>query len=354
MNDAYAEAEGRPQRVRKPHVNLGVAVDVTKKDGSRTLLVPNIKLAEELDFAEFVATFDNLVGKARRGTIEPEAFLGTSISLTNPGTLGTTSSSPRLMPGQGCIVATGRDGLPARVPGDARGDRREPRDLPRHGGHLDVRPPDRPGGRVGGVPRDAPGAPPRRRRLLRADLQGPEGPPPSRRVGAGPEPALPRRLLAPRDGREAGADPAAHQLLPRPRAPPRRPRPARRRHAPVPRRARPGDVRLHALGPRPEVRHERPRGPRPRDAPGDPRGPPPDLLRQGRRRVHEHPGPRAEEVAHGPDGVLPEPRDALGRRQDAGARQARRGGELREVPPRQVRRTQALLPRGGRGGRSRS
>ena len=112
LNDAYAEAEGRPQRVRKPHVNLGVAVDVTKKDGSRTLLVPNIKLAEELDFAEFVATFDNLVGKARRGTIEPEAFLGTSISLTNPGTLGTTSSSPRLMPGQGCIVATGAMGYP--------------------------------------------------------------------------------------------------------------------------------------------------------------------------------------------------------------------------------------------------
>ncbi len=110
MNDAFAEVEGRPQRVRKPHVNLGVAVDVTKKDGSRTLLVPNIKLAEELDFAEFVATFDNLVGKARRGSIEPEAFLGTSISLTNPGTLGTTSSAPRLMPGQGCIVATGSMG----------------------------------------------------------------------------------------------------------------------------------------------------------------------------------------------------------------------------------------------------
>jgi 2-oxoglutarate dehydrogenase E1 component len=112
LNDAYAEAEGRPQRVRKPHVNLGVAVDVTRKDGSRTLLVPNIKLAEELDFSEFVATFDNLVGKARRGTIEPEAFLGTSISLTNPGTLGTTSSAPRLMPGQGCIVATGAMGYP--------------------------------------------------------------------------------------------------------------------------------------------------------------------------------------------------------------------------------------------------
>ncbi len=112
MNDAYAEAEGKPQRVRKPHVNLGIAVDVAKRDGSRSLLVPNIKLAEGLDFAEFVSTFDNLVGKARRGAIEPEAFLGTSISLTNPGTLGTTSSSPRLMPGQGCIVATGAMGYP--------------------------------------------------------------------------------------------------------------------------------------------------------------------------------------------------------------------------------------------------
>ncbi len=113
MNDAYGEAEGKPVRIRKPGVHLGIAVDVARKDGSRTLLVPNIKSAEVLDFAAFLAAFDALVGKARKGTIDPDAFVGTSISLTNPGTVGTTSSAPRLMPGQGTIIATGAMGYPA-------------------------------------------------------------------------------------------------------------------------------------------------------------------------------------------------------------------------------------------------
>lgn len=112
MNDAYGEVEGRPVRIRKPQVHLGVAVDVTKRDGSRSLLVPNIKNAGSLDFAEFLAAFDDVVQKARRGSIEPEAFLGTTISITNPGTLGTTASSPRLMQGQGAIIATGAMGYP--------------------------------------------------------------------------------------------------------------------------------------------------------------------------------------------------------------------------------------------------
>ncbi|MCE7956714.1 MAG: multifunctional oxoglutarate decarboxylase/oxoglutarate dehydrogenase thiamine pyrophosphate-binding subunit/dihydrolipoyllysine-residue succinyltransferase subunit, partial [Acidobacteria bacterium ACB2] len=113
MNDAYAEVDSRPARVRKPHVHLGIAVDVAKKDGTRSLLVPNVKNAHALDFNEFLAAFDAVVEKARKGTIEPDAFLGTTISLTNPGTLGTTASSPRLMPGQGAIVATGAMGYPA-------------------------------------------------------------------------------------------------------------------------------------------------------------------------------------------------------------------------------------------------
>jgi 2-oxoglutarate dehydrogenase E1 component len=112
MNDAYGEVGGRPVRIRKPQVHLGVAVDVTKRDGSRSLLVPNIKNAGSLDFAEFLAAFDDVVQKARRGSIEPDAFLGTTISVTNPGTLGTTASSPRLMQGQGAIIATGAMGYP--------------------------------------------------------------------------------------------------------------------------------------------------------------------------------------------------------------------------------------------------
>jgi multifunctional 2-oxoglutarate metabolism enzyme len=113
MNDAFGEADGKPARIRKPSVNLGIAIDITKKDGTRSLLVPNIKAAEKMTFAEFLTAFDALVAKARAGTIEADAFTGTSISLTNPGTIGTTSSQPRLMPGQGAIIATGAMGYPA-------------------------------------------------------------------------------------------------------------------------------------------------------------------------------------------------------------------------------------------------
>ncbi len=320
MNDAYVESEGKPQRVRKPHVNLGVAVDVTKKDGSRSLLVPNIKLAEELDFAEFVATFDNLVGKARRGTIEPEAFLGTSISLTNPGTLGTTSSSPRLMPGQGCIVATGAMGYPPEyqaMPDEVVASLGISRVMTVTStyDHRIVQGAES-GAFLATLQELLLGA----RRLLRADLRRPPRPAPARRLGAGQEPALPRRRLAPRGGREAGADPPAHQLLPGPRAPPRRPRPARLRHAAVPRRARPGDLRLHDLGPRPEVHHERPRGAATRRRSG----------RSSRSSAQTYCGkigaefmniqdPAAEGVAHGAHGGVPEPRDASRRTTASGS-----------------------------------
>jgi 2-oxoglutarate dehydrogenase E1 component len=113
MNDAYGEAGGKPARIRKAAVNLGIAIDITKKDGTRSLLVPNIKSAESLSFAEFLEAFDGMVAKARKGTIELDAFAGTSITLTNPGTIGTTASVPRLMPGQGAIIATGVMGYPA-------------------------------------------------------------------------------------------------------------------------------------------------------------------------------------------------------------------------------------------------
>jgi peptidoglycan/xylan/chitin deacetylase (PgdA/CDA1 family) len=113
MNDAYAELEAGAHRIQRDQVRLGIAVDVQKKDGSRTLLVPNIKDANRLDFAAYVRAFDELVAKARKGTISPDDFQGTTISLTNPGTVGTSSSAPRLMPGQGAIVATGALDYPA-------------------------------------------------------------------------------------------------------------------------------------------------------------------------------------------------------------------------------------------------
>ena len=113
LNDAYAELEGLAHRIQRDSVRLGIAVDVQKKDGSRTLLVPNIKDAQKLDFAAFVKAFDDLVGRSRKGQISPDDFMGTTVSLTNPGVVGTTASAPRLMPGQGLIVATGALDFPA-------------------------------------------------------------------------------------------------------------------------------------------------------------------------------------------------------------------------------------------------
>ncbi len=113
LNDAYAELDGGAHRIQRDSVRLGLAVDAQKKDGSRTLLVPNIKDAQKLDFPSFLKAYDDLVARARKGTISPDDFMGTTISLTNPGTVGTTSSAPRLMPGQGLIVATGALDFPA-------------------------------------------------------------------------------------------------------------------------------------------------------------------------------------------------------------------------------------------------
>lgn len=113
LNDAYGELEGKPHRIQRDSVRLGVAVDVQRKDGSRSLLVPNIKDANKLDFPGFLKAFDDVVTRSRKGTISPDEFIGTTLSLTNPGTVGTTSSTPRLLPGQGLIFATGALDYPA-------------------------------------------------------------------------------------------------------------------------------------------------------------------------------------------------------------------------------------------------
>ncbi|HWQ31337.1 MAG TPA: multifunctional oxoglutarate decarboxylase/oxoglutarate dehydrogenase thiamine pyrophosphate-binding subunit/dihydrolipoyllysine-residue succinyltransferase subunit [Blastocatellia bacterium] len=107
LNDGYEESGGVSYRIKRDTVNLGVAVDVTKKDGTRSLLVPNIKAADRMTFAEFLDAYQQIVIKARDGRLQVSDFQGTTISLTNPGTLGTTASNPRLMPGQGAIIATG-------------------------------------------------------------------------------------------------------------------------------------------------------------------------------------------------------------------------------------------------------
>jgi multifunctional 2-oxoglutarate metabolism enzyme len=112
MAHAYAELDGKPQRVEPAGVSLGLAVDVERKDGSRSLVVPVIQRADSLGFSSFVARYDELVAGARDNTLPPEAYQGANITLTNPGGIGTVASVPRLMPGQGTIVATGAIGYP--------------------------------------------------------------------------------------------------------------------------------------------------------------------------------------------------------------------------------------------------
>ncbi|MFL6254860.1 MAG: multifunctional oxoglutarate decarboxylase/oxoglutarate dehydrogenase thiamine pyrophosphate-binding subunit/dihydrolipoyllysine-residue succinyltransferase subunit [Pyrinomonadaceae bacterium] len=113
LNDGFAIVDGAPARVRRTEANLGLAIDLEKKDGTRTLLVPNMKNAGALGFAEFLAAYDDVVKRARAGKLGVPDFQDTTISLTNPGTIGTVSSNPRLMAGQSAIIATGAIEYPA-------------------------------------------------------------------------------------------------------------------------------------------------------------------------------------------------------------------------------------------------
>jgi 2-oxoglutarate dehydrogenase E1 component len=119
MNRSYAEVDGKPTVMEPEHVNLGLAIDIAKDDGSRTLLVPCIKHADTLDFARFWAAYEDVVRKARTGKLTADDFAGTTISLTNPGTIGTVHSVPRLMAGQGAILGVGAMEYPAEFQGAA-------------------------------------------------------------------------------------------------------------------------------------------------------------------------------------------------------------------------------------------
>src|SRR5437867_2741354 len=117
MTHVFQDIDGKPHRVDPGAIGLGLAVDVEKKDGSRALVVPVIKHAEGMDFAAFHAAYEILVEKARTNRLMPDDFAGGTIQLTNPGTLGTVASVPRLMKSQGSIIATGtiRDIAGAKV-----------------------------------------------------------------------------------------------------------------------------------------------------------------------------------------------------------------------------------------------
>ncbi len=113
LNDGYEVVDEMPARIKRESVNFGVAVDLMRKDGTRSLLVPNIKNANELRFSEFLAAYDDVIKRAREGKLQLSDFQGTTISLTNPGTIGTVASTPRLMEGQSVIIATGAIEFPA-------------------------------------------------------------------------------------------------------------------------------------------------------------------------------------------------------------------------------------------------
>jgi len=112
MAQHFAEIDGKPHRVDDGAVNLGLAVDVERKDGGRTLMVPVIRDAGRLPFDEYLAAYDALVEKARTNALTADDLTGANITLTNPGGIGTIASVPRLMVGQGTIVATGAIGYP--------------------------------------------------------------------------------------------------------------------------------------------------------------------------------------------------------------------------------------------------
>ncbi|MEX0847355.1 MAG: multifunctional oxoglutarate decarboxylase/oxoglutarate dehydrogenase thiamine pyrophosphate-binding subunit/dihydrolipoyllysine-residue succinyltransferase subunit [Ilumatobacteraceae bacterium] len=118
MNNTYAEtADGKPRLVRNAAVNMGLAVDVSKADGSRTLVVPVLRDAASLDFAGFLAAYEDVIRKVKANKLAVADFQGATITLTNPGTIGTVQSVPRLMPGQGVIVGVGSIDYPAEFQG---------------------------------------------------------------------------------------------------------------------------------------------------------------------------------------------------------------------------------------------
>ncbi len=112
MAHHFQDVDGVPHRIDDAAVNLGLAVDVEKKDGTRTLMVPVIRDAGRKSFLEFLDAYNALVEKARTNILTADDLSGANISLTNPGGIGTIASVPRLMVGQGTIVATGSIGYP--------------------------------------------------------------------------------------------------------------------------------------------------------------------------------------------------------------------------------------------------
>jgi 2-oxoglutarate dehydrogenase E1 component len=113
MNDNFVKKDGKYYRQINNEINIGVAVDVEKKNGDRLLLVPNLKDAGSMNFSEFIEKLSDLINRAKNSKITLDELEGTTVSLTNPGMMGTIMSVPRLMNGQGMIIASGSIDFPA-------------------------------------------------------------------------------------------------------------------------------------------------------------------------------------------------------------------------------------------------
>ena len=117
MNNTYAEVDGKPTMVTPAHINLGLAIDQTKPDGTRQLVAPSIKGCETMDFAHFWTAYEEMIRKARDNKLSMDDYSGTTVSLTNVGGLGTNNSVPRLMAGQAAIIGVGSMDLPPEFQG---------------------------------------------------------------------------------------------------------------------------------------------------------------------------------------------------------------------------------------------
>ena len=121
MRNGFATgSDGKPRVVRNDHVNMGLAVDVDNGDGTRSLIVPVLKHADQLDFNGFLAAYEEIIRKVKNKKLTIDDYAGANVTLTNPGTIGTVQSVPRLMPGQGVIVGVGSIGYPAEFEGADR------------------------------------------------------------------------------------------------------------------------------------------------------------------------------------------------------------------------------------------
>ena len=231
--------------------------------------------------------------RARRNELTMDDYAGTTISLTNPGGIGTVHSMPRLMHGAGHDRRRRRDGAPGRVRRHERRAAGRPGHQQDHHADLDVRPPHHPGRPVGRVPQGRARAAARRARLLRRDLRRAAHP-----VRAGPvDPRRRPHLRGP--DRQGGPGHRAHPRVPGPRAPDGRHRPAGvpRPPPPRPRRTR---ARADPVGPGPHVPGRRLRRPAADAAARHPRRAAGLVLPPGRGRVHAHPGPGGAALDPGP------------------------------------------------------